>query len=168
MLPQLPDWDALHPLVVHFPIALLMVGPLVAFAAIFLPKYRTGLLIGAFVVMLLGTISAFVSVETGEAAADLVDQTAEISPVLQLHMKLAEYTRDAFTVLTVILALMAFVPIFWKRPIHKAIAIAVYVIFFAGCAGGVLLLVNAAHRGGLLVHQFGVHAIIKSEKTPVG
>jgi len=51
MFPPIPSWDAMHPLIVHFPIALLLVTPLLVIFGIVLPKQARGLFIAALVVM---------------------------------------------------------------------------------------------------------------------
>src|SRR5512140_1217617 len=102
-MPPLPPWDGLHPLVVHFPIALLLVAPvLVAVAA---SVRRQGpWLASALVVMAIGTAGAWLAVETGEAAGQLVERAPEISAVLERHEDMAENARGAFTALTLVLA----------------------------------------------------------------
>ncbi len=48
-LPSLPGWDGLHPLVVHFPIALLLVAPVFVVLGLVLPRAGRGFLVGALV-----------------------------------------------------------------------------------------------------------------------
>ncbi len=59
--PPIPSWDAWHPLIIHFPIALLLVAPVLVLLRILLPKQGRGLLIAAFVVMALGTIGTYIA-----------------------------------------------------------------------------------------------------------
>lgn len=82
----LPTWDTLHPLIVHFPIALLLVAPLFILAGIVLPRSKAPqALLAAFVLVILGTGSLILAVETGDASAERVTKTPEIGSVLHEH-----------------------------------------------------------------------------------
>lgn len=162
MFPPVPDFDALHPLVVHFPVALLLVAPLLVVLALAVPRHRAGIFLAAFVLMLLGTIAAYVAVESGEAGAMLVEQTPEIAPVLHEHAEMAGWVRLVFTVLTVLFGLLVLGSTVVRRPMPKWVIPASYAVFLVLYAAGALLVANTAHRGGLLVHRYGVHAMFES------
>src|SRR5450759_3598419 len=70
-LPPLPTWDGLHPLVTHFPIALLLVAPLFVVLGLFRRPSARAFLLAALLLMVLGTTAIFVAVPTGEAAGRL-------------------------------------------------------------------------------------------------
>ena len=56
VLPPIPSWSELHPLVIHFPIALLLVAPIFILGAVFTdPKKGRPFLLAALVLMILGT-----------------------------------------------------------------------------------------------------------------
>ena len=68
--PPIPSWDALHPLVIHFPIALLLVVPfLIVVGALVPPERGRAILYVALALMIAGTLGTFLAVATGEAAA---------------------------------------------------------------------------------------------------
>ena len=55
-LPPIPTWEGLHPLVVHFPIALLLVAPwLVLLGALLAPSRGRPWLFAALTLLALGT-----------------------------------------------------------------------------------------------------------------
>ena len=165
-LPPIPSWDGLHPLIVHFPVALLLVAPLfVVLGVIFRDKGRV-FLTSALLLMVLGTIAAFVAVGSGEAAGELADRTPEINAVLQHHLKLAETSRLIFTILTVIFAVILYGPTLLKKELKRPVALALYGCFLVLYAGGSLVLSNTAHNGGRLVHEFGVKAIMDPAPLP--
>jgi uncharacterized membrane protein len=106
-LPPVPSWNALHPLIVHFPIALLFVAPLFVILGIVVGPLRgRAFLVSALILMALGTASIFVALETGEAASELVRCTSAAREVLRQHQDLAETTEVLFTLLTVVLAVL--------------------------------------------------------------
>lgn len=159
-LPPIPTWDGLHPLVVHFPIVLLLVAPVFVILGVLMPKSSRAMYFAALVLMVLGTMSAFVSYGTGEAAGKLAERTPQINAALERHEELAETTRLLFSILTVIFACLLYVPKLLKFEIGRkaqAIAAIVFLFFYAS---GALVLVNTAHQGGMLVHQYGVHALV--------
>jgi len=65
--------------------------------------------------LILGTAAVFFAVETGEAAGELVERSAEISPVLASHSELAETTRLVFSILTILYAGILFLPYLLKK-----------------------------------------------------
>lgn len=70
--PPIPTWDSLHVLIIHFPIALLLLSPLfVVVSAILPPAKGKPYMVAALIVLLLGTASLFVAGSTGHAAAKL-------------------------------------------------------------------------------------------------
>lgn len=165
MFPPIPSWDALHPLIIHFPIALLLVTQILVILGIVLPKHARGLFIAALVVMALGTIGTYFAVATGEAAGELAERTPGVAAVLERHEDLAGTTRLIFTVLTLIFAAILFVPSIFKRALNRKIAVAVQILFLLVYAGGAVLLMNVAHQGGRLVHEFGVRAMMSSSQS---
>lgn len=104
-LPPIPDWSELHPLIIHFPIVLLLLAPLFIVAGMLMkPGKGRPFLIAALALMLLGTGSAFLAVSTGEAAGELAVRSAAVSSVLEHHEDLAHTTQIVFTVLAFVFA----------------------------------------------------------------
>ncbi len=158
--PPIPSWDGLHPLIIHFPVALLLVAPLFVVVGVLWKKHGFAFLVAGLLLMAMGTAAAYVAVETGEAAAELADRSPEVNPVLSHHQKLADRTRLVFTGLTALLAVLVFVPALLKKEMKRSLAIPLYAFFLLLYAGGAALLSNTAHNGGRLVHEFGVRALV--------
>ncbi len=164
--PPIPSWDALHPLIIHFPIALLLMAPFfVVVGAILSPVRGRPYLIAAMVLLLAGTASIYIAVQTGEAAGKLAERSPGIDPVLENHESLAERTQAVFSVLSVIFVALVAVPRFVKRADTRLTTTVLPLAFLVLYGAGALLLINTAHNGGRLVHEFGVRAMVSP--TPV-
>lgn len=167
MLPPIPPWDGLHPLVVHFPIALLIVAPVLVVLGLIIYRQYIWFATAALVIMAIGTLFAFIAVSTGEAGAELAMRSPEINPVLERHEELAETTQWVFLGLTLLFAAITFIPHLVKRPLKRLPGSVVAVAFLLIYGGGTILLANTAHQGGRLVHEFGVQALVAESPTPV-
>ena len=161
-LPPIPSWQAIHPLVVHFPIALLLIAPVFILIGIALkPERRLPFLVVALILMALGTLGIFVAASSGKAAGELAENMPQVEAVLEQHQNLAEITELVFSALTVIFAAIVFVPRLLKREPTRAISLILPLVFLLFYATGAVSLVNTAHQGGRLVHEFGVRAKVQ-------
>ena len=159
-LPPIPTWDALHPLIIHFPIGLLFIAPIMIVLGIIFKKHSTCLFVSALILMTIGTIAAYVAVSTGEAAGELADRTPAITEVIQKHNSFAETTRLVFTILTIIYLIILLIPKFTKKEMTYKTTILSQVVFLVLYVIGIIMLSSTAHLGGRLVHEFGVRAIM--------
>ena len=165
--PPIPGWDGLHPLIIHFPIALLLMAPiLVVVGAMLSPAKGRPYLIAALILLLAGTASIYVAVQTGEAAGKLAERSPGIESILENHEFLAERTQAVFSVLSVIFVALIAVPWLLQRADTRLATTILPLAFLVLYSAGALLLVNTAHNGGRLVHEFGVRAMVSP--TPVG
>ena len=159
-LPPLPPWDSLHPLLIHFPIALLLVFPVFVLIGTSLPPAKgRPYLSTALILLLLGTASLFFAVQTGGAASQFVDRTPSVAVLLKSHQTLDIETRDVFVTLSVIaLGVFLFPPLLGEeRRLFSRVLPLAFLVFYTV---GVIFLVNTADRGGRMVHELGVHAMI--------
>jgi uncharacterized membrane protein len=160
MLPPWPGWDGLHPLVIHFPIALLLVSPLFVLLAMILPKHGGAFSASALALLVLGTGAAFIAIETGEAAAELATRSEAINAAIESHATLAETARNVFAALTALYVVILALPRFVKALSTRTAVLVTRTVFLGLLLAGNLVLAGAAHRGGLLVHKHGVHAML--------
>lgn len=159
-LPPIPAWNALHPLIVHFPIALLLVAPLFILIGVLLqPGKGRAYLFAALILMGLGTGAVFLALETGEAAAQAAERVPGVKAVLESHEDLAESTRVVFSGLTLLFAAILLLPRLLRRGPAWLAGRALPMVFLVLYGAGMIVLANTAHNGGRLVHEFGVRAM---------
>jgi uncharacterized membrane protein len=167
--PPIPSWDALHPLIIHFPIALLLVVPFLIVAGALRPPERgRTILYVALALMIAGTLGTFLAVASGEAAGRIAERTPQIDAVLERHEELAEATRITFSILTVVFAAILLISAILKKTSNRLVSTVLPLAFLVFYGGGILLLTNTAHNGGRLVHEFGVRAAVKPSLVPAG
>ena len=164
--PPIPTWDSLHPMIVHFPVVLLLITPLfVLVGAALSPSKGIPYILAGLLMLLLGTGSLFLAASTGEAAARLAERGGPVDAVLEAHQRLAAETEVVFSVLSAILLGIVFLPRILRREATRLTITWMPLSFLVLYGAGVLFVANTAHAGARLVHEFGVHAIIPAENN---
>ena len=160
------DFGSLHPVIVHLPIALLLVSPLFIILGLIFKKFRKPFYCSSLILLALGTLGIILAIFTGDAASDLIEPNPETLKTLTAHVLLAEQIRLNFILLTSILTtyiiLMKTIAKKWNPKAHTAI-ITLYLLAYAY---SLVLLFNTAHQGGKLVHHHGIKSSLYTHKPP--
>lgn len=141
----MPDIAAFHPQIVHFVVALLVVGVLFRLIA-FTGKVRFASPV-ATTLIVLGTLVAVIAVESGTQAHEAAERVPGIRPAVVEHQEWGERTRNVFLVV----AAVELVGLALKNRKYRQIAHVV-----AGVIGivGLGVLYEAAEHGGTLVYAY--------------
>jgi len=155
----IPDWAPnIHPMIVHFPIVLLIIAVLFDTAGLILKKF-TWLQKSALLLYLLGTIAAGVAFLTGRAASDGLDIPANVITAVNDHADWAEITLWFFSIYTIIRLSIGY---FFKS-LKKVIVIPIVLIGLLG----IYFLYQTGDHGAKLVFGYGLGTgnISRIEKT---
>ncbi|MGV3502538.1 MAG: hypothetical protein ACO1O1_02440 [Adhaeribacter sp.] len=140
---SLADFPHIHPLIVHFPIMLLLIAAAMQFLNILFQK--TALNWAVLVMVLLGFISAYAATHWSHPHTDGLTAHAEL--VLEQHDKYADYTiyLSGLGLLAQLLVVFVF------RGKRWSVALAAFLLIGAAYA-----VTMAGHYGAQLVHIEGV------------
>lgn len=149
----------LHPAIVHFPIGILAIVPVMILIGLITPTHRRGVMLATAVVLMAGTISAFVAVASGEMTMQVANfpPTNDLAKPIHEHEETAENARTLFLIMTVIYGLLVFTPPQLKWLSTPRGMVTTQIIFLLLYMAPLYLLLKAAHLGGRLVHFWGVH-----------
>lgn len=138
----------LHPLVVHFPIALLIVGFLFDVFGLLLRKDWAKRAGAALIV--LGSLGALAAMLSGSAAEETVEASLSEAGerVLEAHEALGQGTAYAWLAIAALRVLIA-TPLLKKG---QSVAWGAYVL---GAMAGLAMIALTAYRGGELVYTYG-------------
>lgn len=156
----IPEWAPnLHPLFVHFPIALILLAVLMDLLNFFLPDEwwddtKTTILYG------IGTLSAIAAYYTGTLAADSVMLSAEAQPVLTEHADWAWLTVWFYGVY----AVFRITATWWTSGKYR---MKFHVGFFLVSLVGVYFLYQAGDHGAQMVFKHGVGVQAAEVENPV-
>ncbi len=151
-MPLLPEWAPnVHPMIVHFPIALLIVALLFDLAALVFKKHNW-LQKSAAILYIAGGLFVAAAFLSGRQAADSVNVPAIVNPTLGEHADWGLRTLWYFGLYGVIRLFLL-----WKNIGEKWVLS--LVIFLIGAAGMFVLFETAEHGAELVFrHGIGVQA----------
>ncbi len=174
-LPSPPPIEGMHPLVVHFPIALLLVAPVLVVIGLSTKRCTMAWWGAAAVVLVLGTIGAWAATITGEASvksgmvaaamAVQPDVSKAIMDTVEAHSELAESARNIFTAITALFTLFVLFSLVSKRVMSRAAAVVIALVFVALWSLGAIKIAQAGHLGATLVHKY--HVTVPMEVLPI-
>lgn len=142
-----------HPMIVHFPIALFLVGFLLD--AVGWWAKRDGFKTAGLTLVVLGALGAGAAVVTGlgveEKVEDQIEKLAGAVTALDSHKDVAILTAWVLA----IVALGRIVLAYARTRFAGAAVTALLVLYFGLGAGGAGMLALTGYRGGQLVYEFG-------------
>ncbi len=145
----------LHPQIVHFPIAFLLLAALVELSNLYLNRRPVSRF--ALVLLIIGTIGAFAAVQSGENSEDKVEQVLpETRNLLEEHEEAGNRVMWFFiavSVLKIVLTALKIEALPWRIVLSLLLLI------------GAFLLYRAGHYGGQLVYEYGAGVRPVMEKT---
>ncbi len=144
----------IHPMLVHFPIVLLMLGVVLDFAVLFRRGDLSGrqcLPLTAMSALYLGTLAAVVAAIFGDIALDQAIFLGFPSAPLETHQLFGLLTVGIFALLSLLRLLTR-----WR---HYALAGGRGWLVALLELAGVLVLLVTAYYGGNLVYQIGVNVV---------
>lgn len=154
----LPDWAPnIHPMIIHFPIVLLILAVLLDLTGLLLSK-SDWIRKSAFLLYILGTIAAVIAFITGNAASDSIEIPANAFSAINEHADWAETTLWFFSIYTII---RLSIGIFFKS-LKKIFIIPIVLIGILG----IYFLYQTGDHGAQMVFGYGVGTgnLIKQEK----
>lgn len=132
----------LHPLVVHFPIALLIMAGVFYLVEVIVQNDKFGF--PGFILHALGLLGTIVAIFSGDVAEGGVIHTHEINELLDLHENLGMLSAWAFGSLAVW--------VFLRKQSKILIEKIGFLIVYAGLIG---VLAWTSHIGGTMVYEHG-------------
>ncbi len=159
--PPIPPFDGLHPIVVHFPIAVFFLVPMLVLASIFVSnRWARPIRITALALMVVGSGFALLATASGEESAEVVEALyPSAEEAIEEHEEAGELARTLLIVATVVYGFVCVLPLLFRGSqragLIERIAQGAFVLLLIPV---LLVLANAAHAGGVLVHGYGVQA----------
>lgn len=161
--PPIPPLEGMHPIVVHFPLGLLLIAWIPMLLCVVDKKRRGKWMHTALTILVIGTLFTFAAVFTGEATEEIIGSTTQIiEDAVHEHEETAESARNYFIVTTVLFFFATIARKKLEASKKKPALIVIAILVALGYGLGTLTLANAGHQGGVLVHQYGIHAPITS------
>lgn len=165
-IPPLPNWSGLHPLLTHFPVALILLSP----ASIFLGALLKGKWAKRFLTMSLALLSVgatlmYFAIMTGIDAVSIHQLSTEMRGVLDEHKSMARGATSALTVAALLYALTLVIRWWLGVDDNRMVASILPIAFLVFYCIGVFQLFNAVQHGAELVHG---HAFTDSASANTG
>jgi uncharacterized membrane protein len=154
----MPNIGAYHPIIVHFAIALLIVGVIFRWVSLTGRAPFTGP--AAATLLILGAAAAFLAVHSGTDAHGPVERIPGVREAVMEHEEAGQWARNVFLVIA-LLEIMALVA---KK---RSVQIARVALWGSAVVGifGVAAILKAADRGGDLVYAYAGGIGIRSGDT---
>jgi uncharacterized membrane protein len=153
-----PPFNHIHPAIVHFPIALLTIAPLLALVGLLWPSQRRGVLTAALILLVLGIGGLILALLTGEAVERYARATPALLAGVREHELAAQWTTLIYSLLAVAFAALWVLPLLRKRALSGNLEVGLLVFWLLLSTAGVLAVGRTGHLGGHLVHDLHTHA----------
>jgi uncharacterized membrane protein len=158
------SWNEIHPVIVHFPIALLLIAPVFVLLGALLPGTRGRTFLSAALLLMSGGVIGTTLARLTGSLSRSPELDTSARQVLENHAETSDVTSILFLVLTVAFALTLWT--IWYRQLKhsRTLQRTLPLVFLVFYSAGVVLLLRTADLGMRLTHEFGsqLHGQTKS------
>ncbi len=154
----MPPWNHIHPAIVHFPIALLTVAPLLVLVGLLWPAQRRGMHTSAMILLVLGVGGLLLALASGDAVERFAKATPALLAGVREHELMAQKTTLVFGLLLMTFTVLWGLPLVRSRELPRNLERGLLMLWLLLSLGGVLALAQTGHAGGHLVHDLHTHA----------
>lgn len=134
------DTSHIHPMLVHFPVALILLGLAVDFYFLFISRKDRCLSKFGFILMILGTLGAVAAFYSGEYfTEELTGLAHEMKEQHEVYAKITMYTMIAASVLRIYYIWRAPKSVAWPYLIFLLLTVAAVFVGITGFTGGSLV-----------------------------
>ncbi len=151
----MPVSEYIHPMIVHFPIALILVGFL--FEVVGVAAKKEFYSKAAFILLLFGTAGVVAAYITGNRAGDGLSEMGSLKQAIENHEESALVTLVLIGVVAAVRIALAVTKRFAGS--LRWIAVALYLV-------GVLSIIRTGHLGGTLVYRHAAGVQLQVEDEP--
>jgi uncharacterized membrane protein len=151
----MPGTEYIHPMIVHFPIALILVGFL--FEVVGVVAKREFYSKAAFILLLIGAAGVIAAYVTGNRAGGGLSEMGSLKQAIENHEDSALVTMVLVLVVAAVRIMMAATKRFAGS--LRWIAVALYFV-------GVLSIIRTGHLGGTLVYRHAAGVQLQIEDAP--
>ena len=146
-----------HPQIIHFPIAILTLAVITELISYFWQKEFFGKM--TFSLILIGVITAFMAVQSGEAAVDSLNNISPIKPLLHQHEEAGEWVLKIFGFVLILKSILLYLK---KEILPIKLCLTLLMLI------GFLQIYQAGHFGGILVYEkgIGVKQLFEKNNSP--
>ena len=155
---MLPPWNHIHPAIIHFPIALLTVAPLLVLLGLLWPAQRRGIHASALLLLVLGFVGLILAYESGQAVERFARATPALLAGVREHELAAQWTLLLFAFLVPAFGVLWALPLLRHQELSRNLGLGLLVLWLLLSAAGVLAVAQTGHLGGHLVHDLHDHA----------
>ena len=159
-LPPIPTWETAHPIVVHLPIGVLAGVPLLALWAMVAGANRRTVGWAVMLMVLVGAAGTVLAAASGGRAEEIANVPGDAAKFLDRHQELGDLARNSFLGVAGAYAVITILSTIVKDKLRRSVWIVLHAAWLVGFFAAFLVLANAGHMGGRLVHEFGVRAPI--------
>lgn len=165
-IPPLPNWSGLHPLLTHFPVALILMSPVsIILGALLDGRWSKRFLMMSLVFLGLGAALMYFAILTGIDAVSFHQLSTEMQGVLEEHRSMAQGATSAFTLAVLLYALTLVIRWCLGVDDNRMVATILPIAFLVFYCIGIFQLFNAVQHGAQLVHG---HAFTESTSVDTG
>ena len=136
--------ETIHPMIVHFPIALLLTATFISTLAVIFKNKREELKIVLYWILILGAISALAALFSGLYESERVVHDEAIHKIMEVHKFLGFVIASAFVLITLWFII--------RRRKIKYKELLIITLFLIGTSS---VLVYSAYLGGKMVYEEG-------------
>jgi uncharacterized membrane protein len=152
-IPPLPNWSGLHPLLTHFPVAMILLSPVsIILGALLDGRWSKRFLMMSLVLLSVGATLMYFAISTGVDAVSVHQLSTEKQSVLDEHRSMARGATSAITLAALLYALTLAIRRWLGVEDNRMVTTILPIAFLVFYSFGVFQLFNAVQHGAQLVH----------------
>jgi uncharacterized membrane protein len=159
--PSFVEFNEVHSFLVHFPIALFLVVPLIIILGLLKKENYIHYFYTALLILVFASVAIFLASASGEASAEKFTLSKKAAEAVQKHKDFAGICKGIFLGITLLYALYLLIPALLRKQLSKKIHTAINILVLMLYLPSIIMILQLATTGTKLISEFKIFDMLK-------